>query len=98
MEDEEPLATRMLPHPGGWMEPVTLDLAYWKAFDWLVRQPDLSIAKFMKDAEELRGPRDFNQALESHLCKFYNSVVNFYVKHNIKPPPPTLYRAKGKIA
>ena len=67
MEDEEPLATRMLPHPGGWMEPVTLDLAYWKAFDWLVRQPDLSIAKFMKDAEELRGPRDFNQALESYL-------------------------------
>lgn len=90
MEDEEPLATRMIPHPGGWMEPVTLDLAYWKAFDWLVRQPDLSIAKFMKDAEELRGYRgyrDFSQALESYLCTFYNGVMNFYAEHNIKPPP-----------
>ena len=87
MENQEQLETRLLPHPGGWMEPVTLDLSYWKAFDWLIRQPRLSIAKFMIDCEEMRVYCCFNQVLESYVCTFYNGLIDLYEKYNVKPPP-----------
>lgn len=87
MEDEKEFETRMLPHPQGWMEPVTLDAAYWEAFDWLIRQPRLSVAKFMTDCEEMRGCYSFNEVLESYVCTFYNGLIDFYQKHNIKRPP-----------
>jgi hypothetical protein len=84
MEDEC-LETRMLTHPNGWMEPVTLDRSYWNAFDWLVRQPNLSALYFMENCEAWRGTLDFNQALEGYIYRFYNRLINFYASSGTNP-------------